>query len=101
MHPPDWKDLPKNRLPDTEIGKVAERTWYTSHQHIFPACKWELFEPDKTYEKPIRLEKPPGVPIMMRRRKKEAIQAKVAKRLGNPVPVKQTSDNATSSATKK
>ena len=27
------------------IGKIAERRWYERNKHIFPASRWELYDP--------------------------------------------------------
>ena len=32
-------------------GKVVERRWYERHKHIFPASRWELYNPKKEYGK--------------------------------------------------
>ncbi len=31
-------------------GKVVDRHWYNRNKHIFPASRWEVFDPDKNYE---------------------------------------------------
>ena len=30
-------------------GKVCLRRWYEQHKHIFPASRWEIYDPAKTY----------------------------------------------------
>jgi protein FAM50 len=30
-------------------GKVVERRWYERNKHIFPASRWEVFDPTKDY----------------------------------------------------
>lgn len=30
-------------------GKVVERSWYSRNKHIFPASRWEVYDPDKDY----------------------------------------------------
>lgn len=30
-------------------GKVVERRWYERNKHIFPASRWEIFDPNKSY----------------------------------------------------
>ncbi|KAI9215987.1 XAP5, circadian clock regulator-domain-containing protein, partial [Blastocladiella britannica] len=34
---------------DSHPGKVCQRVWYERHKHIFPASRWEVFDPDKQY----------------------------------------------------
>ncbi|CRG96567.1 XAP-5 DNA binding protein, putative [Plasmodium gallinaceum] len=34
---------------DTHAGKLVEKKWYEKNKHIFPASKWELYKPLKTY----------------------------------------------------
>ncbi|KAJ1813641.1 alpha-1,6- mannosyltransferase [Coemansia sp. RSA 2599] len=34
---------------ETHAGKVCERTWYERNKHIFPASRWEIFDPQKDY----------------------------------------------------
>jgi len=36
---------------ESHAGKVVERRWYERNKHIFPASRWEVFDPNKTYEK--------------------------------------------------
>jgi len=36
---------------ESHAGKVVERSWYQRNKHIFPASRWEVFEPEKTYGK--------------------------------------------------
>lgn len=42
-----------NNLCLVIIGKVVERRWYERNKHIFPASRWELYDPavarDATY----------------------------------------------------
>ncbi|KFH06596.1 putative protein fam50a [Toxoplasma gondii VAND] len=35
---------------DSHAGKVVERKWFERNKHIFPASRWEVFNPNKTYE---------------------------------------------------
>ena len=28
-------------------GKVVDRHWYTRNKHIFPASRWEIYDPEK------------------------------------------------------
>ncbi|KAI0064559.1 XAP5-domain-containing protein [Artomyces pyxidatus] len=34
---------------ESHAGKVVERSWYQRNKHIFPASRWELFDPQKSY----------------------------------------------------
>ncbi|GAA6055512.1 hypothetical protein JCM3770_006298 [Rhodotorula araucariae] len=36
---------------ESHAGKVIERSWYNRNKHIFPASRWELFNPDVIREK--------------------------------------------------
>lgn len=36
---------------DSHAGKVVERHWYDKNKHIFPASRWEIYDPEKTYDK--------------------------------------------------
>ncbi|KAI9272516.1 FAM50A protein [Sporodiniella umbellata] len=36
---------------ESHAGKVVERAWYERNKHIFPASRWEIFEPTKSYGK--------------------------------------------------
>ncbi|KAI9325070.1 XAP5, circadian clock regulator-domain-containing protein [Zopfochytrium polystomum] len=36
---------------ESHAGKVVQRSWYEKNKHIFPASRWELFDPSKTFEK--------------------------------------------------
>ncbi|ETW38036.1 hypothetical protein PFTANZ_01275 [Plasmodium falciparum Tanzania (2000708)] len=33
----------------THAGKLVEKKWYEKNKHIFPASKWEIYKPLKTY----------------------------------------------------
>ncbi|KWU41463.1 XAP5-domain-containing protein [Rhodotorula sp. JG-1b] len=35
----------------SHAGKVIERSWYNRNKHIFPASRWELFNPEVVREK--------------------------------------------------
>lgn len=35
---------------ESHAGKIVDRKWYERHKHIFPACRWEMYTKDKTYE---------------------------------------------------
>ncbi|KAJ3024118.1 hypothetical protein HKX48_006474 [Thoreauomyces humboldtii] len=34
---------------ESHAGKILERAWYDKNKHIFPASRWEVFDPQKTY----------------------------------------------------
>jgi protein FAM50 len=34
---------------ESHPGKVVERRWYERNKHIFPASRWEIYDPAKTY----------------------------------------------------
>ncbi|KAI7886924.1 XAP5-domain-containing protein [Lichtheimia hyalospora FSU 10163] len=36
---------------ESHAGKVVERSWYEKNKHIFPASRWEVFDPEKDYGK--------------------------------------------------
>lgn len=36
---------------DSHAGKVLLRSWYERNKHIFPASRWEPYDPTKTYTK--------------------------------------------------
>jgi len=36
---------------ESHAGKVVERGWYNRSKHIFPASRWEVFDPEKNYGK--------------------------------------------------
>lgn len=36
---------------ESHAGKVIERSWYNRNKHIFPASRWELFNPEVVREK--------------------------------------------------
>jgi len=36
---------------ESHAGKVVERSWYNRNKHIFPASRWEVFDPEKSYGK--------------------------------------------------
>ena len=35
---------------ESHAGKVLTRSWYEKNKHIFPASRWEPYDPSKTYE---------------------------------------------------
>lgn len=36
---------------ESHAGKVVERGWYQRNKHIFPASRWEIYDPKKDYGK--------------------------------------------------
>ncbi|KAG6331480.1 hypothetical protein ID866_7612 [Astraeus odoratus] len=36
---------------ESHAGKVVERGWYQRNKHIFPASRWEVYDPKKEYGK--------------------------------------------------
>ncbi|CED84813.1 Uncharacterized conserved protein XAP-5 [Phaffia rhodozyma] len=34
---------------ESHAGKVVERSWYNRSKHIFPASRWEVYDPEKDY----------------------------------------------------
>ena len=34
---------------ESHPGKVVERSWYEKNKHIFPASRWEVYDPAKNY----------------------------------------------------
>jgi len=34
---------------ESHPGKVVERSWYENNKHIFPASRWEVYDPSKSY----------------------------------------------------
>ncbi|CAF1646046.1 unnamed protein product, partial [Didymodactylos carnosus] len=33
----------------THAGKICLRSWYERNKHIFPACRWEPYDPEKKF----------------------------------------------------
>ncbi|CAM6033675.1 unnamed protein product [Sphagnum compactum] len=36
---------------ESHAGKVVERHWYEKNKHIFPASRWEIYDPTKRWER--------------------------------------------------
>lgn len=36
---------------ESHAGKVVERHWYDKNKHIFPASRWEIYDPAKTWDR--------------------------------------------------
>lgn len=34
---------------ESHAGKVVERHWYEKNKHMFPASRWEVYDPKKSY----------------------------------------------------
>ncbi|XP_075223661.1 protein FAM50 homolog [Lycorma delicatula] len=43
---------------ESHAGKVLLRSWYERNKHIFPASRWEPYDPTKTYDKYTIKDKP-------------------------------------------
>lgn len=39
------------RPPQSHAGKVVLRSWYEKNKHIFPASRWEPYDPEKKWDK--------------------------------------------------
>ncbi|KAK9833477.1 hypothetical protein WJX81_008314 [Elliptochloris bilobata] len=35
---------------ESHAGKVVDRHWYNKNKHIFPASRWEVYEPEKQFD---------------------------------------------------
>ena len=35
---------------DSHAGKIVDKKWYERNKHIFPACRWEQYSRDKTFD---------------------------------------------------
>jgi protein FAM50 len=36
---------------ESHAGKILTRSWYEKNKHIFPASRWEPYDPHKNYDK--------------------------------------------------
>lgn len=36
-------------IPQSHAGKVVLRSWYERNKHIFPASRWEPYDPEKNW----------------------------------------------------
>ena len=36
---------------ESHAGKVCLRSWYEKNKHIFPASRWEPYDPEKKWDK--------------------------------------------------
>jgi len=34
---------------ESHAGKVVEKHWYEKNKHIYPASRWEVYDPKKNY----------------------------------------------------
>lgn len=41
----------RQETTESHPGKIVQRHWYERNKHIFPACRWEVFDPTKNYGK--------------------------------------------------
>lgn len=39
---------------DPTYTKVVDRRWYERNKHIFPASVWQVFDPEKDYQKEVK-----------------------------------------------
>lgn len=44
-------DDPTREKEDAHAAKVCERRWYERNRHIFPASRWEIYDPAKSYDR--------------------------------------------------
>lgn len=42
---------PVSPTPQSHAGKVVLRSWYEKNKHIFPASRWEPYDPEKKWDK--------------------------------------------------
>ena len=42
-------DVPSLDGTERSTAKVVERHWYDRNKHIFPASRWEVYDPDKNH----------------------------------------------------
>eukprot|EP00927_Polykrikos_kofoidii_P067665 TRINITY_DN63111_c0_g1_i1.p1 TRINITY_DN63111_c0_g1~~TRINITY_DN63111_c0_g1_i1.p1 ORF type:complete len:387 (-),score=111.36 TRINITY_DN63111_c0_g1_i1:42-1085(-) len=35
---------------ESHAGKIVDRKWYERNKHIFPACRWEMYTKEKTFD---------------------------------------------------
>lgn len=42
---------------ERHAGKVVDRRWYERNKHVFPASKWEHYDPNKKYERAAEIGK--------------------------------------------
>ena len=45
-----WNDATVEK-EEAHAGKVVEKHWYDRNKHIFPASRWETYDPSKTFDK--------------------------------------------------
>ncbi|KAL8433158.1 hypothetical protein Efla_002349 [Eimeria flavescens] len=44
-----FSDVRKEK-EDSHAGKIVDKKWFERNKHIFPASRWEVFNPSKTYD---------------------------------------------------
>ena len=49
MYTRNWRNQSDHR--QSHAGKVVERHWYERNKHIFPANRWEIYDPLADYGK--------------------------------------------------
>ena len=42
-------DIREERV-ESHAGKIIERQWYDKNKHVFPASRWEMYDPTKSYK---------------------------------------------------
>lgn len=48
---------------ESHAGKIVQRAWYERNKHIFPASRWETFDPAKKWDKYTIREQPHPPPM--------------------------------------
>lgn len=41
---------PRLKSQDSHAGKVVDRHWYSKNKHVYPASRWEPYDPDKAIQ---------------------------------------------------
>lgn len=49
INPADLTPTPTGDNPSSHAGKICLRSWYERNKHIFPACRWEPYDPEKRW----------------------------------------------------
>lgn len=50
-HPTCERQTPRLPAPPSlPTGKVVDRHWYERNKHIFPASRWETYDPEKVWD---------------------------------------------------
>lgn len=40
----------RKETQESHAGKIVDRKWYERNKHIFPACRWELYDKNKAFD---------------------------------------------------